>query len=306
MSVLPLAFLFPSNLYMETTDSETNNTGNSKSAALLEQIDDSLDELAVALEGGKSDKLIAFLDTISRFHRYSFNNLMLIAMQNPDASRVAGFHAWKKLGRSVKKGEKGIAILAPVVRRKSEPEDDESGSDEAKAEQRPLIGCKVVHVFDVSQTKGRPLPGIDEITGNPGHYFEKLRRFVSELGIELRTEPIPGGADGVSHGGAITLRPGMEEGKAFGVLSHETAHELLHRTARRSETTKTIRETEAEAVAFVVSKAVGLEAGSAASDYIQLYNGNRDTLQESLSHIRECATRILDAIMPHEPNSTTS
>ena len=182
---------------------------------------------------------------------------MLIGMQRPDATQVAGFHAWKKLGRSVKKGEKGIAILAPVVRRKPESDDDASKSDESETNEtktRPLVGCKVVHVFDVSQTKGKPLPGIDQVTGDPGHYFTRLRDFVGELGIELKTEPISGGADGVSRGGAITLRPGMTSGKAFGVLAHETAHEILHRTPRRNETTKTIRETEAEAVRPLASK----------------------------------------------------
>ena len=147
---------------------------------------------------------------------------------------------------------------------------------------------------------------IDRVSGNPGHYFGKLRDFVESLGITLTTEMIPGGADGVSRGGSIILRPGLADPEAFSVLTHEVAHEMLHRTPQRSDTTKKIRETEAEAVAFVVSKAVGLETGSASSDYIQLYNGDRDTLADSLTHIRECAARILDAIMPAESKPATS
>ena len=139
--------------------------------------------------------------------------------------------------------------------------------------------------------------------GEPGKYIKKLRENIVAAGIDLQTEYIPGGAHGVSRGGEIAVRPELSDAETFAVLAHEFSHELLHRGDRRQETTKTIRETEAEAVAFVVSKTVGLETGTASSDYIKLYNGSRETLQESLKHIRRCAAEILDGLLQEEPSN---
>ena len=269
-----------------------------KAAELTEQIEQSLDALGKELDAGKSDQLVAYLRVLSRFHRYSFGNIMLIALQRPDATHVAGFQAWKKLERSVRKGERGIKILAPVVRKKSADE-DETETEESASKQR-AVGFRTSHVFDVSQTDGEDLPQFAKVAGEPGAYIQAIRTQITEAGIQLDTDFIEGGALGVSSGGTIVVRPDLQAAEEFAVLTHEFAHELLHRGERRTETTKLIRETEAEAVSFAVCHAVGLETGTASSDYIQLYNGSSETLQESLIHIRDCAARILSGLMSVE------
>ena len=284
-------------------------TSDSSRAGRTEQlnakIEQSLDELGAALQSGESRQLVAFLECLSRFHRYSFGNVMLIATARPQATRVAGFQTWKKLGRFVRKGEKGIAILAPIVRKLKIESEDELGESKGQTV-RKAVGYKSVHVFDVAQTEGKPLPEFARVAGDPGEYIDRIRQQIKEAGIELTIDDIASGADGVSRGGSIVIRPGLSAAEEFSILVHEYGHEILHRSARRTETTKQIRETEAEAVAFTVCRAIGLETGSASSDYIQLYNGSRDTLQESLHHIRDCASRILDGLIDHGPKDDSS
>jgi antirestriction protein ArdC len=256
----------------------------------LKHSDKALEELAETLSQGRSDTLVRFLETMARFHNYSFGNCMLIAFARPDATYVAGFHRWRELGRFVKKGEKGIMILAPMVKhRKAEP-DDES-DDES-----PVIGFRAVYVFDVSQTEGEELPEFSHASGDPGETLAKLESLVRSRGIELEYEEHLGGADGLSRGGKIVLRDGLPPAEQFSVLAHEFAHELLHRTERRKETTRKVRELEAEAVAFVVSKAVGLEALGRSADYIQLYSGDKELLMQSLDYIQKTASFILSAL----------
>ena len=111
-------------------------------------------QLNEALRNGKSETLNQFLETVARFHRYSLNNAILIAAQQPDATRIAGFHAWKKFGRCVRKGEHGIAIFAPMSRSKDHDERETSTSEGKKS----VFGFRIAYVFDVSQTEGDPLP----------------------------------------------------------------------------------------------------------------------------------------------------
>lgn len=252
------------------------------------------DQLLAALERGHSDALTAYLATLGRFHNYSFGNVMLIAMQKPDATQVAGFTTWKKMNRFVRKGEKGIGIIAPMVGRKNEDQKSHSGTDTEDGKQ--LWGFKVVHVFDVSQTEGEDLPEIAAVQGTPGEHLAKMRALIQKHGITLEYEEIPNGADGMSSGGLITIRPDLAEAEEFAVLAHELAHELMHKGERRKKLSKTVCETEAEAVAFVVSQAIGLDCSSAASDYIQLYRGDKETLTESLDHIQKTSASIIESL----------
>jgi hypothetical protein len=159
------------------------------------------------------------------------------------------------------------------------------------------LGFKPGYVFDISQTDGAPLPTFAEVTGDPGDYITALKGFVGRHGIELLYANAQlGAAHGASLKGRILLRDDLSPAVEFSVLVHEVAHELLHAGDRRSTTTKTVRETEAEAVAFVVSHAIGLSTNTAASDYIQLYSGDRNTLLSSLGLIQRAATDILSAI----------
>jgi antirestriction protein ArdC len=262
-----------------------------KREEITELIEKGVRELHEALAGGKSDQLQKYLDVMARFPRYSFNNCMLIAIQDPECTMVQGFQAWKKLGRNVKKGETGIGIVAPLVYRKK---DESSSTDENGG--KAVFGFKVVHVFDVSQTEGDELPQFASMTGDPGENITAIESVIRAEGIELEYDFLPSGADGVSQKGKIIVRPDLQPAEHFSVLVHELSHERMHKKERRKTTTKTIRETEAEAVAHVVCRAVGIESTTHCADYIQLYHGDVDVLTESLGFIQKTAAWILDSI----------
>ncbi|HTT18262.1 MAG TPA: ArdC family protein [Candidatus Sulfotelmatobacter sp.] len=250
-----------------------------------------IEQLRQALEAGHSEKLTQHLAAMARFHRYSLHNVMLIASQKPSATHVAGFQAWHKLGRFVKKGEKGILILAPIIRKKAE-NNRETEPDESSV----AVGFRAAYVFDITQTDGQPLPEIGDVNGDPREYREELAKFVAAQGIVLEYSDEIAPARGTSSGGKITLLPGQSPAEEFATLAHEVAHEMMHRDERRSKTTKRIRETEAEAVAFVVCSAIGLETGSASQDYIGLYGGDAKVLNESLEYVQRTASHILNAV----------
>lgn len=255
------------------------------------------------LEQGHSETLTAYLTAMGRFHNYSFGNILEIARQKPDATRVAGFHAWKQFGRRVKKGEHGIRILAPVIgaRRKKNDVAEDDNQPQRKA---VLVGFRSAYVFDVSQTEGEELPELTErITGSVGAYRERLVDFVNAQGIELEFNEGIAPALGVSYGGKIALLPGQSAPEEFLTLVHELSHEMLHRADRRTATSKTVRETEAEAIAFVVAQTIGLSTGRASADYIHLYHGNAALLAESLEVIQRTSGVILSALeLPAETN----
>jgi hypothetical protein len=254
-------------------------------------------ELIAQLEAGRSDALTAYLDAMSRFHNYSFGNVLEIARQKPDATRVAGLYAWNQLGRKVKKGEKGIRILAPIigVKRKT---DEEAAKDPAYQNKPVLVGFRNAYVFDVTQTEGAELPAMRQVGGDVGENRDRLLSFIERQAIELVFTENIAPALGVSYGGRIAILPGQSEAEEFSTLVHELAHEMLHKAERRTTTTKVVKETEAEAVAFVVGKAVGLKVGSASADYIHLYHGNASLLAESLEVIQQTSAVILAALEP--------
>ena len=266
----------------------------------LKTSDEALKELSSALQQGKSEKLLGYLGMMSRFHNYSFGNCILIAMQKPDATLVAGFGKWKEMNRFVKKGEKGIAILAPLVgKKKMDAETTVSQSETPKEtptgeSPKVLYGFRIVYVFDVTQTEGQELPEFASLGGDPGDKIEKLETIIRGKGIAVEyVESLPFDANGMSEGGKITINSTRPKPQMFSTMVHELAHELLHWGDRRESTTKVIRETEAESVAFVVCRAVGLECSTKASDYIQLWSGDVKVLMQSLELIRNIASKIL-------------
>lgn len=261
-----------------------------KSEEVKQLTHQAIEELTAALNAGRTEELIRYLAAMSRFHRYSLHNVMLITLQKPTATHVAGFHAWNRLGRHVRKGEKGIFILAPLIRKKEVAEADTESTD------RVLLGFRGCAVFDYSQTEGRDLPGIGSVDGDPQHYQERFTNFVSAQGIAIHYSEDIAPARGISEGGRITLLPAMSPAETFATLAHECAHELLHRQKNRGNISKRQRETEAEAVAFVVCRAIGLETGNACQNYIQLHRGDAALLMESLETVRSAASRILDGI----------
>ena len=249
------------------------------------------------LEAGYSDALTAYLNAMSRFHNYSFGNILEIARQRPDATRVAGMYAWNQLGRKVKKGEHGIRILAPIVGVKRK-KDEEAEKDITKQNTRVLVGFRNAYVFDVSQTEGAELPAMREMSGEVGENRARLISFINKQNIELVFTENIAPALGMSYGGRIAILPGQSEAEEFSTLVHELAHELLEHAKRRTTTTKMVRETEAESIAFVVGKAVGLNTGTASADYIHLYHGNASLLAESLEVIQQTSAVILAALQP--------
>ena len=257
------------------------------------------DYLVQSLEAGHSEVLKQYLGAMAKFHNYSFGNIMLIARQKPSASKVAGVRTWNSLGRFVRRGEKGILILAPMVGRKRQRIEETTGEKgEGKNPQAQLYGFRAVYVFDISQTEGEELPTLTEVQGDVSGYRQRLVKFVEAQGIELNYSEEIGPAKGLSHGGKITLLSGMQPAEEFSTLVHEIGHEMLHRGDRRTLTSKTVRETEAEAVAFVVCQAIGLENGSSAADYIQIWNGDANFLRESLEAVQQTAAVILGSITP--------
>ena len=259
--------------------------------------DEALKTLIADLEQGRSEGLKAYLSTMARFHQYSFGNIMLIASQRPDATHVAGYKAWQKLDRQVRKGEKAIVIIAPVVRKRQDDEPRQDGDSD-----RYVAGFRAAHVFDIAQTEGEPLPEIRSLSGSSNGFLDKLKNTIARQGITLEYDEHLH-AEGLSKGGTIVLRLGLNEAEEFATLAHELAHEMLHKRENGDRPAKTVRETEAEAVAFVVCQAVGLDATRAAADYIQLYQGNHETLATSLDNIQKTASAIIEAIT-HEDSTT--
>jgi hypothetical protein len=192
-------------------------------------------------------------------------------------------------------GREGHPHPCPIigVRRKK---DEEANKDITKQNKAVLVGFRSAYVFDVSQTEGAELPEMREVSGDVGENRDRLIAFIERQGIELVLTERIAPALGMSYGGCIAILPGQSKAEEFSTLVHELAHEMLHKAERRTATTKVVRETEAEAIAFVIGKAIGLETGTASADYIQLYHGNASLLAESLEVIQQTSAVILAAL----------
>lgn len=262
-----------------------------KKEEIAKLVNTGIDELNAALAAGKSVRLQDVLKLMARFHKYSFNNCVLIAEQFPDATRVMGFHGWKKLGRSVKKGEKGIGITAPLAVRKKD----------APVDEKEILGFRVVHVFDVSQTEGDDLPKLTRPTGDASRWIEPVERLIESKGIELQYGLLDGGAYGKSSVKKITILSGLKSSMRLEVLVHELAHEILHPDLETRKRLKhAVMETEAQAVAQVVCQALGLEAIEHSADYIHLHNGDSEVFAKSMQRIQKCASGILNDLLDDE------
>jgi hypothetical protein len=250
------------------------------SAKLSAQLTKHIQALAGATDAARlSDDMQAYLETCARFHQYSYNNIWLIMMAKPDARRVAGFQRWKQMGRYVRKGEKGIPILAPITRK----DEDDSGHEITR-----LAGFKVVYVFDISQTDGEPLPDAPEWK-SPQQNAELQARLVAyaeSQGIRVQIQSLSGETQGVSLGGEIHLSP--EAGTK--TLIHEIAHELIHRDRLGDD--KTILELEAEAVAYVVGTHFGI-TDLASPNYIALHGADSEMILAHMARIQETAAEII-------------
>ena len=198
---------------------------NDRSKALIDSITDSINTLATMTDAtAKSDLFKTWLRAVSRFHHYSFNNQLLVLLQRPQAERVAGFHTWKSLGRNVKKGAKGIAILAPCVRKKTAEEADKQRKGERVSEMR-LCGFRVTHVFDIADTEGKPLPELDHRAQAGGEtLLPRLESAAAAMGIVIEYREETGSPNGWSEGGKVVVNATLSTAAKCGTLAHELAH----------------------------------------------------------------------------------
>lgn len=257
-------------------------------AELTAQISSFVAALASATDAAsQTEAFSAFVESCARFYRYSPNNLFLIALANPQATRVAGYNAWRKHNRFVRKGEHGIPILAPCTY-KADP--DASDSPQV------LRGFRVVYVFDVSQTDGEPLPEPPDWK-SPEHLptlEAALHAYAARLGITITIQDT-GPAQGVSYGGSIALDPTA----GTKTLIHELAHEILHHGAPDDPQDRLLREVEAEATAYAVARHFGLE-NLASPNYLALSGSESKDILARLAHIQKAALQIIQAVEPAE------
>ena len=295
---------------------------------------DRMREIVDSIENGikelfESDKYRKYLATMSRFHRYSVNNTMLIYMQRPDATHVAGFNKWRdQFGRNVLKGEKGIRIIAPTPYKKKVEEiktDPETNAPILDADGKAIIEekeiripmFKVVSVFDVSQTAGKPLPQLAaDLSGNVQQYevfMEALRR-ASPVPMEIK--PVARDTDGFFSikAQSITIRAGMSEVQTVCAAVHEIAHAKLHDYEHMTELaddgetilvpgekSRNTEEVEAESISYAVCQYYGIETGENSFGYIATWSKGKELkeLRASLETINKTASELITDIDRH-------
>ena len=268
----------------------------------------------------ESEKFKEYLTTMSKFYNYSFNNTLLIAMQKPDATLIAGYTSWQRnFDRHVMKGEKGIKILAPApykAQEEREKIDPATQKPVLDADGKPVTetvevlrpAFKVVCVFDVSQTDGKELPDIavDELTGSVENYAAFFEALKQESPVPISFEDIPGGAKGYfSHvENRIAIQDGMSEIQTVKTAIHEIAHAKLHaikpdeKVAPEERKDRHTKEVEAESVAYTVCQRYGIETSDYSFGYIAGWSSDKDTkeLKGSLETIRSTAAEMIESI----------
>lgn len=266
---------------------------NEKIKEITEQLQKGVDEVIT------SEKYENMLRTFAKFTDYSFNNCMLIAMQKPDASLVAGFRKWQKeFNRNVRKGEKAIYIIAPIPH-KYKKEVEVNGVLEEK--ELTWLSYKAIPVFDISQTDGEDLPRVtNELNGNVDEYntlMEKLTKFAR---IPVGFENIESGARGYysPKEDRIAIMDGMSESQTVKTLVHEIAHSIMHRVNSELGTfSKHEKEVQAESVAYTVCSYLGLDTSDYSFGYIAEWQGKTfNDLRDHMELIRKTAGAIIDGI----------
>ena len=290
---------------------------------------DRLKEITDRLEQGilevfESERYKEYLRIMSKFHHYSFNNTMLIALQKPDASLIAGFSAWKNThGRTVKKGEKGIRIIAPApfkVKQEMEKLDPKTNMPLVGADGNAIIeekeitipAYKVVSVFDVSQTEGKELPsiGVDELTGDVSQYEDFFTALKKASPVPIALEHIEGSAHGCYHLAEkrIAIDDNMSELQTLKTAIHEIAHAKLHdidlnapKEEKENRPNQRTREVEAESVAYTVCRHYGLDTSDYSFGYVAGWSSGKELseLKGSLETIRLAASELIDSIDGH-------
>ena len=267
------------------------------------------------------DRFQVYLDVMSRFHNYSFSNSVLIAMQKPDATLLAGYSGWqKKFQRHVNAGEQGIKIFAPapvkvqVEKEKKDPDTglpelDENGDPVTETVEIRTPKFKVVTVFDVSQTDGKPLPtlGIDELTSSVEHYDQFFEALTRTATVPIGFETMEDGSNGYYHleEKRIAIREGMSEVQTVKTAIHELAHSRLHDFDRsrppaegEDRPDQFTREVQAESIAYVVCQHFGIDTSDYSFGYVASWSADRELteLKASLQTIQDAASSIITEI----------
>ncbi len=276
-------------------------------------------EITEKLENGindlfQSDKYRDYLNTMSKFHNYSFNNNLLISMQKPEATYVAGYDSWKKnFGRQVEKGEKAIKIIAPAPYKKivERPVLKKDGTPVLKSDGKPLMekaekimpGYRVTSVFDISQTTGPEIPKICKTLNASVEGFSELQDAISHYSaVPIEFTRIDGPANGYYNNETkvITVKEGMSEAQTVKTSIHEVAHSLLHDKDTGLEEAVDLRtkEVEAESVAYTVCKHYGIDTSDYSFGYIAGWSSGKDIkeLKASLETIRQTANDMICGI----------
>ena len=269
----------------------------------------------------ESDRFKNYLNVMSKFHNYSFSNTILIAMQKPDATFVAGYNSWKNsFQRQVLKGEKGIKVIAPSpykVKREMEKIDPKTQKPIMGKDGKPMTeevevtipAFKVVSVFDISQTEGRELPtiGVDELTGNVEKYPQFFKAVEQASPVPVGFEKIEGGAHGYYHleDKRIAVNEGMSELQNLKTLIHEISHAKLHDVdlnapaeQQADRVDRRTREVQAESIAYTVCQHYGLDTSDYSFAYVAGWSSGRELaeLKASLETIRSTASELIAEI----------
>ena len=263
---------------------------------------DRLGELHTQLETAFADLVSGddwahMLAVAAHFHHYSPANVMLILCQRPDATRVAGYRTWQSLGRQVRRGEHGLAILAPCT---YAARSDQEG-DTADETSRVLRGFKIAHVFDISQTDGEPIPDVRPalLDGDaPDGLWQGLAAQVVAAGFTLRREqcwPANGRTNYAAQ--TVSVRPDVSDAQAAKTLAHELAHVLLHDGTEYGLGCRGLIEVEAESVAYVVATAAGLATDAYSLPYVAHWaGGNVNAIKSTAARVISTAHAILAAL----------
>lgn len=245
-----------------------------------------------------SDKYMEYLKFMGKFHNYSFNNCVLIMMQMPTATLVAGYKAWQtKFGRQVRKGERGIKILAPCPHKKTIETED---GDE---EEIRWTSFRTTTVFDVSQTDGDDLPTgcTNRLTGDVDGYDDLLSKLAEIAPVSVNFDEIEGSANGYYSRveEQIVVQHGMSEQQTVKTLVHEIAHAVLHsEDGEESEADRFTKEVQAESVAYTVCSALGLDTSDYSFGYVAGWSSDKDMkeLTASMEVIRKTAANLIDRL----------
>lgn len=259
--------------------------------SVMETLDKGVKEV---FESGRYEE---WLRCLSQFHSYSARNTLLIMMQDPDATHVAGFNTWqKKFGRFVKKGEKAIWILAPTTHKKEVEDEDGETKTIVWNSYRP------VPVFDVKQTEGKELPEIArDLEGDVAGYSELVEKLMDVSPVPVEFEEIQGGSHGYcSHAdGRIAVKKGMSEAQTVKTMVHEIAHAMLHGSGgEETGADKNTKEVQAESVAYAACSRLGIDSSEYSFGYVAAWAKGKDAkeLSESMTVIQKTANAILEAV----------